>query len=96
VKVHWQIVKRLWKRRATISALQAESEQRIGRYQRLKDEAKESGNEPLARKWNREVVDEKKTLAVIKRVERINASGTLEDLDNALRPRVRQHALTIH
>jgi flagellar motor switch protein FliG len=57
---------------ATISALQADSEQRIARYQRLKSEAAQSGNQVLARKWAREVSDETKLLAVIKRVEALN------------------------
>ena len=61
-----------------ISAHQQDSQARIERYQRLKDEAMQSGNATLARKWTKEVTSEQKNLAVIKRVEALNESGELE------------------
>lgn len=62
-----------------MSTLQQDSESRIARYQHLKSEAAEQGNAVLARKWAKEIAEEQKILAMIVRVEHINASDVFNE-----------------
>jgi hypothetical protein len=47
------------------------------------------GNATLARKWSKEVYDEQKNLAIIKRVEQLNESGILEGWMRQFRDKMR-------
>ena len=58
-----------------MTPLQQDSERRIASYQRCRDEAKEQGKAALMRRWIRTLEEERKILAMIKRVEKLNADN---------------------
>ncbi|HEY4036784.1 MAG TPA: hypothetical protein VGL94_22735 [Ktedonobacteraceae bacterium] len=58
-----------------MSPLQQDSVCRIVSYQMSRDEAKKQGKVILMRKWIRALEEERKILAMIKRVEVFNANN---------------------
>ena len=57
-----------------MTPLQHDSEQRIWQYQQSRDEAKAQGEVLLMRRWAKALEEERKILAMIKRVEVFNAT----------------------
>lgn len=57
-----------------MTPLQQDSEQRLASYQKQRDEAKGQGQAMLMRRWIRAFDEERKILAMIKRVEVFNAT----------------------
>jgi hypothetical protein len=58
-----------------MSALQYDSEQRLREYQQFRDEAKQCGKSGTAQKFSKMLEEERKILAMIKRVEVFNATN---------------------
>ena len=56
-----------------MTPLQQDSERRIGEYQKYRDEAKAQGQVILMRRWAKALEEEYHILAMIKRVDALNA-----------------------
>jgi len=61
-----------------MSPLQQDSQRRIWEYQQSRDEAKAQGKALLMRRWIRALEEERKILAMIKRVEALEAAEQRE------------------
>jgi len=59
------------------SPLQQDSEQRIAFYRNNAEEAKQQKKAGLAREWSKMLEEERKILAMIKRVEKLDPSLSL-------------------